>query len=52
LKNQAKKKGGKTANPDNESYVSALKGMQSAVVDFDFYVFQDGATLFVVGEEN
>jgi len=52
LKTQAKKKGGKTANPDNESYVSALKGMQSAVVDFDFYVFEDGATLFVVGEEN
>jgi hypothetical protein len=52
LKNQAKKKGGKIANPDHESYVSALKGMQSAVVDFDFYLFQDGASLFVVGEEN
>ena len=52
LKNQAKKKGGKTANPDHESYVSALKGMQSAIVDFDFYLFQDGSTLFVVGEES
>ena len=27
LKNQAKKKGGKAANPDHESYVSAVKGM-------------------------
>jgi len=52
LKPQSKRKGGKSANPDHESYVSALKGMQSAVVDFDFYVFQDGTTLFVVGEEN
>jgi hypothetical protein len=51
LKNMAKKKGGKSVNPTHESYVSALKGMQSAVVDFDFYRFQDGATLVVVGEE-
>ena len=25
--------------------------MQSAVVDFDFFKFEDGATLVVVGEE-
>ena len=26
--------------------------MQSAVVDFDYYRFQDGATLFIIGEES
>ena len=26
--------------------------MQSAVVDFDFYKFEDGATLVLVGEES
>jgi Flp pilus assembly protein TadB len=49
---QAKKKGkGASANPEHSSYVSALKGMQSAVNDFDYFKFDDGTTLIVVAEE-
>lgn len=32
--------------------MAALKGAGSAVVDFDYLVFEDGATLVVVGEES
>ena len=46
----AKKKGGKGVNPVHENYISGLKGMKSAVLDFDYFRFQDGATLFIVGE--
>ena len=31
--------------------MAAFKGITSAVVDFDFLRFEDGATLVVVGEE-
>jgi len=31
--------------------VSALKGFSSSIVDFDQIIFEDGANLFVVGEE-
>jgi hypothetical protein len=51
LKSQAAKKKGKAANPDSEHYVAAFKGLTSAVVDFDYLRFEDGATLVVVGEE-
>ncbi len=39
-------------NPEHPAYVAAFKGMQSAIVDFDFFKFEDGATLVVVGEES
>lgn len=29
-----------------------MKGMQSAIVDVDYYKFDDGATLVIVGEES
>ena len=53
LKQQAAKKKGKGAgaNPENEHFKAAIKGISSAVVDFDFFNFEDGATLFVIGEE-
>ena len=53
LKSQAAKgKKAKQANPENPAYVAAIKGMQSALVDFDYYRFEDGATLILVGEES
>ena len=53
LKSQASKgKKGKQANPEHSAYVAAMKGMQSAIVDVDYYRFEDGATLLIVGEES
>lgn len=52
MKSQAaKSKKTKQKNPEHPAYVAAMKGMQSAVVDFDYFKFDDGATLVVVGEE-
>ena len=56
LKSQASKSGKKKGksqqnNPENEHYVSAIKGFTSAVADFDWFAFPDGGLLFVVGEE-
>ncbi len=52
LKSQAaKSKKGKQANPDHPNYVAAFKGLASAVVDFDWYKFEDCAILVLVGEE-
>ena len=53
LKSQAAKgKKGKQANPEHPAYVAAIKGMQSAIVDMDYFRFEDGATLVIVGEES
>eukprot|EP00347_Sterkiella_histriomuscorum_P020835 403336284 len=45
-----KSKGG--SNPEHPAYVAGVKGFNSAVVDFDYYNFKDGAILMVIAEEN
>lgn len=46
-----KKKGKGGTNPEHPAYVAAVKGFNSAIVDFDYYNFGDGAILMVVAEE-
>lgn len=37
-------------NPEHPLYVSALKGFNSSIMDYDTYIFEDGSILFVVAE--
>lgn len=50
-KGKKKQKGHHGGNPENKNYVAAFKGFNTAIVDFDYIVFDDGAILMIVAEE-
>eukprot|EP00350_Pseudokeronopsis_sp_OXSARD2_P008848 CAMPEP_0170544496 /NCGR_PEP_ID=MMETSP0211-20121228/3234_1 /TAXON_ID=311385 /ORGANISM="Pseudokeronopsis sp., Strain OXSARD2" /LENGTH=176 /DNA_ID=CAMNT_0010848155 /DNA_START=1 /DNA_END=531 /DNA_ORIENTATION=- len=46
-----KKGKGLGGNPEHPAFVSAFKGLRSAVVDYDYFIFEDSSMVLVVAEE-
>lgn len=51
-KANAKKKSKTNDNPEHPAFIAAIKGFTSAIIDFDYMVFENGTVLTVIAEQD